>query len=78
MRNKKIIKQNTAAINEFIIMFGSKDTARIMSEFLFELQGLYLTRSDVSLSDEGADYALTRFDILYRLVNGIQAVEKDS
>jgi len=49
MRNeKKIIRRNTEVINQFLIMYRPT-TQKDMSEFLFELQGLYLGRTDVAL-----------------------------
>lgn len=78
MKNKeKIIQRNTEVINQFLSMYGAS-TQKDMSEFLFQLQGLYLGQTDVGFSEGFVRDIVTRFAMLYHLVNDIQAVKKDS
>lgn len=75
MKNKKkAIRKNSKAINEFMAMYG-QTTQKEMSEFLFDLQGIYLSLPGISWTDKGAADIACRFGLLYRLVNAIQPVK---
>lgn len=71
MKNNKPIKQNTKSINSFLEVYG-EETAKEMSKFLFQLQGIFLTQSDVDYVDEYKNTCVMHFDMLYNLVNELQ------
>ncbi len=75
MKSNKMLKHNTEAINHF---FGIKreDTAKEMSKFLFELQGLYFKQSEIEMSSELKDDSVMKFELLYTLVNELRPAKK--
>lgn len=75
MKNsKKIIKQNTAVINDFIDMYG-KDTLKEMSAFLFDIQGAYLGLRDTDWTNKGKEDIRCKFGMIHGLVTGLQKVK---
>ena len=75
MGQNKTIQQNTKVINDFLCVHG-EDTAKEMSKFLFMLQGIFLTQSDMDYIDEYKKENLIHFEMLYDLVNELQRVKK--
>ena len=75
MKSNNTTDQNTKAINHFLEWYG-EDTAKEMSKFLFMLQGIFLTQSDIDYIDEFKKENLMHFEMLHNLVYELQPVKK--
>ena len=75
MPKNKTIQQNTKVINDFF-WFHKEETAKEMSKFLFNLQGVFFAQPNVNLSDEYKDLCVMHFEALFNLVNELQPVKQ--
>ena len=74
MKSNNTTKQNMKAVNHFLEVYG-EGTAKEMSKFLFMLQGIFLTQSDMDYIIEYQKENLVHFEMLYNLVNELQPVK---
>ena len=73
MKSNNTTEQNTKAIKHFFAWYG-EDTAKEMSKFLFMVQGIFLTQTDMDFIDEYKKENLVYFEMLHNLVNELQPV----
>ena len=73
MQKNNIIDQNKEAINDFLFIY-KEDTSKQISKFLFDLQGMFFTQSEVDYTDEYKSTIALHFKMLYDLVNTIEPV----